>query len=161
MSFRYLLLLLCFSATGVSAARMIELDDGSRIRGEVVAVEDGIWVIETRSMGVLSIPAARIRGLSDEPSGAGINALSESDVSPSGGDAPDAINAIRSTIASDVGLMRRILSLRDDPAMQAVLADPEIMAAVQRLDFATLRNHPKFQALLNDPDVRSLASKLR
>ena len=129
--------------------RVIVLTDGSRIHGEVVGMNGDAWVIRTQSLGEIEVPSSRIRGM--ETPG------SEPVIAPASG----SLSAIESTITGDATLMARIMSLRSDPQVQAVLSDPEVMAAVRSLDFDALRKNPKFQALMNDPEMKATTSGLR
>lgn len=147
-----------FSA-GTLAERVIELADGSRIRGEIVDIQGDVWVIRSGSLGDVRIESSRIRSVG-QPGSATADVPAAGSAS-SGSPQSEALGAIRSTISTDPGLMAQIMSLRDDPEVQAVLSDPEVMAAVRSLDFEALRNHPKFKALMNDPRIQSITSGVR
>ncbi|XOV87704.1 MAG: hypothetical protein ACFHX7_22570 [Pseudomonadota bacterium] len=133
--------------------RIVQLKDGSQIRGEVVGMMNGEYVIQSPTLGTLRLASDKIVSIT-LPSAA-------PNPSAAAGAGASALESIQSTIASDPGLMARIMSLQQDPQMQAVLGDPEIMGAVQRLDFEALRNNPRFRALMESSNVREITSKLQ
>lgn len=157
MIFRIALLALAFLMVSAQAdQRILVLDDGSRIRGDIVGMRGENWIVKTDSLGEIEVPSSRIRSMASPSAPA-----AASSPAPAEQAAGASVNAIESTIAGDPGLMARIMSLQSDPQVQAVLTDPEVMDAVRRFDFEALRNHPKFRALMNDPEVQAITSGLR
>ena len=64
--------------------------------------------------------------------------------------------SLQSSITGDPGMMASILALQNDPDMQAVLSDPELMRAIQSFDLEALQNNPKIQQLMNNSTVRKI-----
>jgi len=147
-----LILFCCFPTALFAEERVIELTDGSRIVGEVTGMSGGVYTVRSRALGTIELDSARVHSISRK-------GTADAAAGTSAGAGP--LGSIQSTIAQDAGLMAKIMSLRDDPRVQAVLTDPEVMAAVRSLDFETLRHHPKFKALMNDPEVRGITSGLK
>ncbi len=152
-----LIMLLVVLAGFVSAEeRLVQLKDGSQIRGEVVGMMNGEYVIQSTTLGTVKLSSDKIVSITlpgaQPPAPA---------IAPAAGGAPSALGSIQASIASDPGLMAKIMSLQQDPQMQAVLGDPEIMSAVQRFDFEALRNNPRFKALMESQNVREITSKLQ
>lgn len=56
--------------------------------------------------------------------------------------------------------MNSIRALQNDPDMQAILADPEIMQAVQSFDLTALRNNPKIIKLMQNSKIQSIQGKV-
>lgn len=138
-----------FAAVTSAEERVIELTDGSRIRGEIVSMENGSYTIRTGSLGTIKLSSSQIKG---------ITSASQPPATPSDGSSAQgsAIESLQSRIVNNTELMRRILALQNDPRMQAVLSDPELMQAVQRFDLETLSSSPKIKALMNDPTVKEI-----
>jgi len=67
-----------------------------------------------------------------------------------------AVQSLQSSITGDPGMMASILALQNDPDMQAVLSDPELMRAIQSFDLEALQNNPKIQQLMNNSTVRKI-----
>ena len=70
------------------------------------------------------------------------------------------MQSIQSSISSNAGLMTTILQLQNDPDLQAVLNDPELMMAIQEFDLEALQNNPKIQKLMLNPTVKSIQGKV-
>lgn len=145
------LLFISVSCTVAAAEQLIELNDGTRLRGEVVSLSGGIYTIRSSSLGDVKVAQSRVVSISNGSATGG-------GVTPS---ANDAIQSIQSSIATNPGLVSKILRLQSDPEMQAVLSDPEVMRAVQSFDLEALSRNPKIQALMQNPTVREINSGLQ
>jgi hypothetical protein len=60
----------------------------------------------------------------------------------------------------DEEVMNKIRSLKDDPAFQKVLEDPELMNAVNSGDVAALMADPRFLQLMQNPTVLDIQKKM-
>lgn len=133
-----------------TVAAVINLKDGSKIRGEIVSMEKGTYTVKTTSIGTIQLSDRQVESITQSESNR------EAPASIGG----DAVKSIQSSIVSNQSLMGSILKLQEDPAMRAVLADPEVMKAVQSMDFKTLSSHPKIKALMNSSEVKSIQQRL-
>ncbi len=61
---------------------------------------------------------------------------------------------------SDEEIVNMILSLQNDPDIQGVLQDPEIMKAVNSGDINALLSNPKFMKLLENPTIQDIRKKV-
>jgi hypothetical protein len=143
--------LLSFSTT-VAVAEVITLTDGSTINGEVLSMNGGSYQIKTTSLGVISLNKSQVSSIS-----AGISAPREAPQASSNQSV--AVKSIQSAMTSDRGIMDSIRSLQNDPDMQAVLQDPEVMQAVQSFDLQSLANHPKIKRLMQNAEVKRIQGK--
>jgi hypothetical protein len=142
-------LALAAAATVVNAAepREIELTDGSMITGEVVSLSGGIYTVRSATLGTLRIEASKIRVIRLQGSAA-----------PS--DAGGQVKSFEDKMLGDSEIMETIRAPQNDPDLQNVLQDPEIMKAVQTGDIATLMRNPEFMKLLNKQAVQDINKKL-
>lgn len=145
-------LILALSLSGPALAEQIVLYDGSTIKGEVVSMQNGSYQVRTPSLGVINLPRSQVKSISSD------GGLPSSPVS---NDAQSsALQSLQATMVNDQGIMGSILELQNDPDMQAVLQDPEVMRAVQSFDLQTLANHPKIKKLMSNSTVRSIQGKV-
>jgi hypothetical protein len=61
---------------------------------------------------------------------------------------------------SDKEVVEMILSLQNDPDVQKILQDPEIMKAVNAGDMDALLSNPKFMKLLENPTIHEIREKV-
>ena len=149
-----LLLLLLSAAVGVVSAAQearLELLDGSTLRGEILALQDGCYRIRTRHLGVVELATTDIRSLSFG-TGAGPEAHSRQASAPLTGQ----INALQKGLMSDEKTMMMIMELADDPQIKAILSDPELMRAVSAGDIGALSSNPAITRLLANPRIRAI-----
>jgi len=70
------------------------------------------------------------------------------------------VKDLERSMLSDPEIMKRILSLKDDPEFMKIMQDPEIMKAVQAGDVSALKSNPKFMQLLNNKNVQAIQEKV-
>jgi len=150
ITFSVLLLLAVLSDPGFAdSLKVVQLKDGSQIRAEVISLANGIYELRSSTLGTIRIRSDQIHS---------IKAVQSSGQNPVQGNA--SISAIRSGLMNNASTMSLIMSLQSDPDMQAILADPEIMGAIQRFDFEALQNNPKIQQLMKKSQVKKIQSTL-
>lgn len=165
-----ILLVATFSPWLLADDRIIELVDGSRIKGDLVSLQNGKYTVHTESLGTVTLNQSQIVNISsgtsrNADSGTPMNSVKSGTPTKSDSDSnsrtvtKDAVSAIQSTIAADAGLTKDILKLQNDPDMQAVIADPEIMKAVQELDLEWLARNPKIKALMNNATMKDIRAQ--
>lgn len=125
--------------------REIELKNGSLIYGEIISFSDGIFTLRSRTLGTVKIKESKIRAI-----------RSKASVGQTG----DQIQALQQRMMSDKEIVDMILSLQDDPDVQRVLQDPEIMNAVNSGDTNALLSNPKFMKLLESPAIQDITKKV-
>lgn len=129
-----------------SETRQIELVDGSVITGEVVSLSGGVYSIKSATLGTLRIKASDIRVIRMKGSTAR-------------NDFPEQGKTLEDRMPDDAEIMGFIRALQDDPDLQKLLQDPEVMKAVQEGDIAALMRNPEFTKLLDKYDARDMNKK--
>lgn len=130
----------------------IELSDGSLITGELVGIDNGQYRIRSTTLGEMSVPESAIRSI--QPPGSG--GETAPDVSAYG---PE-IASIQQQLATNPGLMGQITALQNDPAIQAVLADPELTRLILAGDLERLRADPRIQRLMEHPGIQGIVGQM-
>lgn len=136
---------------GHVTAESIVLNDGSRIQGRILSLTDGHYRVQTESLGVISLRQSEVQNISSGVA-TDSNTAGSSDIP---------VGSLQSNIVNNAGLMSSVMSLQNDPDMQAVLADPEVMRLVQAMDFAALANHPKIKKLMSNPQIKNIQSQVK
>jgi hypothetical protein len=146
------LLLFTLSAGDLMAGeiRDIELKDGIIIAGEVQSLEGGVYTIRTDSLGTIRIDNSRVQAI--RPRGQASPSRSPGISSQT--------RELEERMRADEEIMNKIQSLKDDPAFQKVLEDPELLNAVNSGDVAALMADPKFLQLLQNPAVQDIQKKM-
>ena len=132
----------------------IILKDGSRILGEVQSMQNGLYEIRTESMGTIQLGSGQIQSLTT----VGVPVPGDSSSADTSVSSQSAVDSIKSSMVNSPGVIGMIMALQNDPQMKAVLADPEIMRAVQNLDLQTLSNNPKIKALMDNSKIKRVHS---
>lgn len=134
----------------------IVLRDGSRIRGEVLSMQNGLYSIRTESMGTIQLGSRQIQSITS----LGVPVPGDSPMADTSASSKAAVDSIKSGIVNNPGVLSIIMALQNDPQMKAILADPEIMQAVQNLDLQALGNNPKIKALMNNAQVKRIQGSM-
>ena len=134
----------------------VELVDGSVVYGEIVSLKNGVYTIDSDSMGSLKISKSKIRAIRFRSQGVNKSVRENSQKNDKSSD----IQAIQKSLLADQDIFKIILSLQDDPKVQEILNDPETMRAVQSDDIQGLMSNPKFMELLNHPKFREINKKM-
>jgi hypothetical protein len=144
----------------VSSAATVVLRDGTVIQGEVKSLQDGVYTIETATVGTVRVRTEDVRSIDAEgakpPSTTPGAGQTVSGPSPAG-----ALDALKSEIGADPKLLSAVLGLQNDPEVLALLADPEIAKAIAAGDYGALSTNPKIVALMNNPKVRAIIDAVR
>ena len=135
----------------------LTLTDGSVITGEIESVQNGIYTFRSPSLGTLSLKESDIRRI-EMPAGSPSRADGETS-KPSAASDPQ-VEALQRRILADDALMNSVTALLDDPQLQAVLKDPEVLDAFRAGDIDALKGNPKFRSLIDDPKVKEITKRL-
>ena len=160
--FLFLSLLVSVSVFAGETSEIV-LTDGSKIYGEVLSLNNGVYQLKTESLGVIEIPSSRVRLIrvrSDQIELPKTSSGSGSSLSLESGTVQSDIETLKSSILNNSEVMGMILSLQDDPAIQKILADPAIMEAVNSGDIGAFISNPKILEIMNHPRIQEIQKKL-
>lgn len=128
-----LFLVAAAAAANAGEMRRIELVDGSIINGDVVSLSRGVYTVKSATLGTLRIRASDVLVIRME--GPVRTEAGEQNLE---GKTPD-----------EAGIVALMRALQNDPDLQKMLQDPEIMKAVEEGDIAALMRNPAFTKLLD------------
>ena len=149
-SLKFVLILVIISSSAYAGeVQRVNLTDGSVLNVEVISMHNGVYTFKSPSLGEFSVNAKQVQSIS-----------SSSMPASQAGSANLKLNQLQSTLTEKPGAMNLITGLQNDPDMQAVLSDPEIMKAIQSRNYTALANNPKFQKLMNNPAMKQLTDSV-
>jgi hypothetical protein len=146
-----------FSTAITADQRRILLEDGTELVGEILSMRNGSYTIRTKTLGTLTVSDRQIRQMTSR-SNPSSNAVTSG--SSLGNPSQLGVQALQERMSSDRSMLQQIMALQNSPEMKAVLSDPEVMSAIERLDFDTLANHPKIVRLMNNQGVKSITNRV-
>jgi hypothetical protein len=144
--------------------RLVVLKDGSQIQGKIISYQDGIYVIRSASLGELKLADHQVQSISTMAARAPVASSNNAQIKPmktaerslmSG-----SLEQIQAQIASDPSIMSSVVELQSDPEMQALLADPEVMRAIQQFDLEALSRNPRIQKLMRSQKFKEIESRV-
>jgi len=145
LRFRFLFCLaLLLAVTHAQSASLIELNDGTRIVGEVVSADRSSYLVRSQALGEIRLDASTIRT---------IHPTREATAKPS---RPIELARIQEKIANSPELMQMISELQSNPSLQAVLNDAPLRQLVLSGDLQALQQDPRIQQLLVEPSVQAI-----
>lgn len=146
------------AATACAATPTIELKDGSRIQGDIQSIDHGVYTVASRSMGTLHIQQSDVAKI---VYGGGRNDDRDSGAASANSEFTAQAKQLESRLVQDPEMMKSILDLQSDPQIQALLADPTVIQAIQNGDYTSLLGNPKIQALENNSKLAQLLKQLQ
>ena len=154
----FLTMLLAISISTAHAGEPVEVEliDGSTVYGEIVSLKNGVYTIDSDSMGSVKISKSKILTIRFRSQGVNKDVRENSQTTDKSSDIQD----IQKSLLADQDIFKIILSLQDDPKIQEILKDPETMRAVQSGDLQSLMSYPKFMELLNHPKIKAINKKV-
>ena len=159
----FLILFFWCSHIFAGEVRQIELNDGSVISGEIIAFANGVYTIQSSSLGTFDIEDSKIRTIRSPSTESAPKAIphNPSQTPPTSAAAMGSdLQALQGLIMSNPQTLDSVMSLKDDPDFQAIMQDPEVMNAVMSGNFNVLLTNPKFMKLLEHPQVKDIQMEL-
>lgn len=133
----------------------ITLKDGSVIKGELSGMANGVYTIQTPSLGVTQIKAEQIASINNS------SAVDPGNISLNDPSNKNQMNQIQQNIMANPTLMADIQELASDPEMIKLLSNPQMLQAVMSKDMDAIKNNPATQELMNNPKMQALIQKLQ
>jgi hypothetical protein len=140
--------------TLADSARIIELIDGTRIHGEILSFDRGVFVIRSETLGRVSLHDEQIRAIRSASAQPGNPVPRQT--APSGSADPQRLSAIENRILNDPNMLSMVMTLQQDPQVMTILNDPELMRAVAAGDLQALQNNPKILGLEQNSTIQQL-----
>ncbi|MDD5247043.1 MAG: hypothetical protein PHS09_06615 [Candidatus Omnitrophica bacterium] len=141
------LFVFCLSAGYCAGGQRIELDDGSVLNAEVKSLENGIYTLDTGSMGEIRLDASRVKKI--ESGSPGPNSFASK------------VHKYQQKMTQDPAALKLMNKLAKDQRFQQIAQDPQILEAIKSGDMQALTSNPKFISLMNDPEIRAIGEEFK
>lgn len=136
----------------------IELNDGSVINGQIVSYLNGVYTINTGTMGEIKIEASKVSKIE----AAHASSLSVSNTDGQMNNISKAqIDNYRQTIMNNPENASIVTGLATDPDIQELAKDPAIIEAAKSGDLQALMKNEKFMGIVNSPKMKDAVKKLK
>ena len=151
-----LALLVTFASRCLFAAELqqIVLQDGSLVNAEVLSMKNGVYTLKSPALGQFTVNARQIRTIQ------AIRGTISNAKTPVPADAQIDMEQIQSTLLANGDTVKIIMGLQNDPTVRAILADRDIMAAIQRGDYTSLANNPKIKKLMGKAEIKQITGSI-
>jgi len=141
------LFLITHNAANAEGLVVIDLVDGTTISGKLVSFDNGVYTINSTTLGTLKIKETTVISIRSKTS----VAETPPDISTQ-----NEIQSLQQRMVADEEIMKIITSLLQDPDFQEILQDETLMKAISSGDLNTLKSNPKLQKLLNKSTVKQI-----
>lgn len=147
----------------------ITLKDNSVIRAKVTEMSGGFYLAKSPTLGDIKIASAEVVSIQPDgaaaesagaPAAALTTGLAPAQSSPAGSAGVESLKAavvskVQSWASTREG-MDAVMNFSQNPAVKAIMNDPQIMQAIQNGDYQALMKSPAIKALLDSPQTKSL-----
>ena len=151
-----LALLIAFASRCLFAAELqqVILQDGSQLNAEVLSLRNGVYTLKSPALGQFTVNARQIRAIQ------AIRGTMPHAKTSVPTDAPINMEQIQSSLLANGDTVKIIMDLQNDPTVKAILADRDIMAAIQRDDYTSLANNPKIKKLMSKAEIKQITGAI-
>ncbi len=149
-----------------SITSTIELNDGSVIEGALISLDNGVYTVDTESLGKVEIGASKVKRIASNnaevnPSVENFPATAEAQDPGSEGSFGPEMRRMQEKISGDPEAMKTVAGMLFDPQFQEILKDPAIVSAVKAQDIKTLMQNEKFMGLMDNQSLLELQGRLK
>ena len=151
------IIIFSFSLVSANTLNRFELNDGSVIQGKILSYSNGVYKINSDVLGTISLPESKIRTI--HPAGNSRSPSSSEKETPS--PSPDAwrIDQVQKQMMNDPETVQLIEDLQNDPSVQEILQDKELMKAITQGNLNRVGADPKIQKLMKNESVGKIIEK--
>ncbi|MBN2060279.1 MAG: hypothetical protein JW882_07665 [Deltaproteobacteria bacterium] len=131
-------IILSITQAAAGELKEIQLNDGSILFGEIISMNNDIYIVKSRSLGNIEINNSKIY------------AINPMEISK------EQYQELQQKMLDDKDIMAIILSLQNDPDVIDVLNNQDLMAEINAGNIANLSSNPTFIKLLSNPKFQEI-----
>jgi hypothetical protein len=155
LSFFLIFMFMVSTVWGNTQSRF-ELMDGSVIQGKILSFSRGVYRINSDMLGTISLPEEKIQAIKPAHK-SGLQA--ENSRQSGGSTGTQKIDRMQDRMLNDPETVRLIGELQNNPSVQQILQDEELMKAIAEGNLNRLSEDPKIKALMNDQTIGKIIEK--
>lgn len=146
----------------------IRLDDGSSIQAEVISFSNGIYVLNSPSLGIFELSEDKISSIQMSSKTGSIRSTQSyfssndrSSTAVSSSNLDSKVSQFRNQLTQDPETMQMIHNLQNDPSVKQILNDKELMKAINGQDLGVVASDPKIKSFANSEAFKAILEKSR
>jgi hypothetical protein len=136
----------------------IELKDGSVINGQIVSYANGVYTINTDTLGEIKVEAAKISKI--ESINTPLTNTAVNSIAQTGNLTQSQMDSYKQALMNDPKNAAIIAELAADPQIQELAKDPQIVDAAKAGDIGTLMKNEKFMNTVRSRKVKESIKEL-
>ena len=143
------------NATGNEPVQ-IQLIDGSMISGQITSFREGVYTLQSDSLGTIKIDESQIKLIRMDSHGT----TQWEPVNAPNGSVDNTIQDLQKSMTQNPQIMEMIQTLQNDPEIQSLIQDKGIMDAVTAGDINTLMSNPEFIKIFENPSIQQIQKEV-
>jgi len=152
----YILIAFMSSNAIASEPVQIQLTDGSMISGKIISFREGVYTLQSGSLGTMKIDESQIKLIQMDSHGT----ASWQPDNASNGSVDNTIQTLQQSMTQNPQIMEMIQTLQNDPEIQSLIQDKDIMEAVTAGDINTLMSDPEFIKIFENPSIQQIQKEV-
>jgi hypothetical protein len=145
-----------YSNAFASEPVQIQLTDGSMISGEIISFREGVYTLQSGSLGTIKIDESQIKLIRMDSHGT----APWQPENASNGSVDNTIQTLQKSMTQNPQIMEIIQTLQNDPEIQSLIQDKDIMEAVTAGDINTLMSDPAFIKIFENPSIQQIQKEV-
>ena len=149
----------CASFSFAQTSKTFTLKDGATFQGHLSTVENGIYTVESPTLGSIKLHEADIVTITsaDRPTTTPTALPLQPTTATS---SAEQVKTMQTKIISDPAIMADIQALTANPRLVQILTDPSLLTAAAQGPEA-LQGNPQAAELFKDPEIQALIKKIQ
>jgi len=147
------------------STKIITLKDGSQLAGEITSVQNEVYSVQTKNLGLLQINGANIASITtpslDTDLPAPVFPIQPESSSSDAGQFKNQVQQLQGQFLTNPSFIADIQSITQDKEIMQLLSDPELLGIVSSYNPEKIKNDPKIQQLLQNPKIKKLIEKMQ
>ena len=134
----------------------IQLIDGSMVSGTITSFREGVYTLQSDSLGTIKIDESQIKLIRMDSHGT----TQWEPVNAPNGSVDNTIQDLQKSMTQNPQIMEMIQTLQNDPEIQSLIQDKDIMDAVTAGDINTLMSNPEFIKVFENPSIQQIQKEI-